>query len=102
MSTFALRLPDSLYAHAKKLAERDQASLNQFITVAVAEKVSALDTAAFFSERAAHGWEGVIGFCLARNARRAGEDFQDQLYRSPSTATGGGIGNQSHRGPSDL
>lgn len=55
MSTFALRLPDSLYAHAKKLAERDQASLNQFITVAVAEKVSALDTAAFFSERAAHG-----------------------------------------------
>ena len=55
MSTFALRLPDSLYAHAKKLAERDQASLNQFITVAVAEKVSALDTATFFSERAARG-----------------------------------------------
>ena len=55
MSTFALRLPDSLYAHAKKLAERDQASLNQFITVAVAEKVSALDTAAFFAERAARG-----------------------------------------------
>ena len=55
MSTFALRLPDSLYAHAKKLAERDQASLNQFITVAVAEKVSALDTATFFAERAARG-----------------------------------------------
>lgn len=55
MSTFALRLPDSLYAHAKKLAEQDQASLNQFITVAVAEKVSAWNTAAFFSERAARG-----------------------------------------------
>ncbi|MGB4117896.1 MAG: toxin-antitoxin system HicB family antitoxin [Polaromonas sp.] len=55
MSTFALRLPDSLYAHAKKLAERDQASLNQFITVAVAEKVSALDAATFFAERAARG-----------------------------------------------
>lgn len=55
MSTFALRLPDSLYAHAKKLAEQDQASLNQFITVAVAEKVSALDTATFFTERAARG-----------------------------------------------
>ena len=48
MSTFALRLPDSLYAHAKLLAEQDQASLNQFITVAVAEKVSALQTADFF------------------------------------------------------
>jgi hypothetical protein len=51
MSTFALRLPDSLYAHARKLAEQDQASLNQFITVAVAEKVSALNAAAFFAER---------------------------------------------------
>lgn len=52
MSTFALRLPDSLHAHAKRLAEKDQASLNQFITVAVAEKVSALQTAEFFSQRA--------------------------------------------------
>ncbi len=52
MSTFALRLPDSLYKHAKQLAEQDQASLNQFITVAVAEKVSALQTAEFFAERA--------------------------------------------------
>ena len=52
MSTFALRLPDSLYAHAKQLAEQDQASLNQFITVAVAEKVSAYQTAAFFTQRA--------------------------------------------------
>lgn len=51
MSTFALRLPDSLYAHVKLLAEQDQAPLNQFITVAVAEKVSALQTADFFSER---------------------------------------------------
>ena len=52
MSTFALRLPESLYAQAKLLAERDQASLNQFITVAVAEKVSALQTAEFFAQRA--------------------------------------------------
>lgn len=51
MSTFALRLPESLYAHAKLLAERDQASLNQFITVAVAEKVSAMQTAEFFAQR---------------------------------------------------
>jgi hypothetical protein len=54
MSTFALRLPESLYAHAKLLAEQDQASLNQFITVAVAEKVSALQIAAFFAQRAGY------------------------------------------------
>lgn len=52
MSTFALRLPDSLHAHAKQLAEKDHASLNQFITVAVAEKVSALEAAEFFAQRA--------------------------------------------------
>lgn len=55
MSTFALRLPESLHEHAKKLAEQDQTSLNQFIAVAVAEKVSAMDTATFFEQRAARG-----------------------------------------------
>ena len=53
MSTFALRLPDSLHAHAKRLAQQDHASLNQFITLAVAEKVSALETSQFFAQRAA-------------------------------------------------
>lgn len=51
MSFFGLDLPDSLYAHAKLLAEQDQASLNQFITVAVAGKVSALQRAEFFAQR---------------------------------------------------
>ena len=65
MSTFALRLPDSLYAHARKLAEQDQASLNQFITVAVAEKVSALNAAAFFAERAGAAKSGDLASFLA-------------------------------------
>jgi hypothetical protein len=65
MSTFALRLPDSLYAQARKLAEQDQASLNQFITVAVAEKVSALHTAAFFAERAGAAAPGDLARVLA-------------------------------------
>lgn len=52
MSQFALRLPDSLHEYAKKLAADDDASLNQFIVMAVAEKVSAYKTEAFFKERA--------------------------------------------------
>jgi predicted HicB family RNase H-like nuclease len=40
MTTFALRLPDSLHAHATKLAERDQASLNQFIILACVPAVA--------------------------------------------------------------
>jgi len=52
MSQVALRLPDSLHQYAKQLAARDDTSLNQFILTAVAEKISALNTEAFFQERA--------------------------------------------------
>lgn len=71
MSTFALRLPESLYAHAKKLAEQDQASLNQFITVAVAEKVSALQTAEFFAQRAGNSKKGDLAQVLLKVKDRA-------------------------------
>ena len=52
MSQFALRIPDSLAGYAKELAREDNVSLNQFIVLALAEKVSALKTEAFFLERA--------------------------------------------------
>ena len=34
-----------------KVAKEDQTSINQFIAIAVAEKISALDTEAFFNKR---------------------------------------------------
>jgi hypothetical protein len=71
MSTFALRLPESLYAHAKLLAEQDQASLNQFITVAVAEKVSALQTADFFAQRAGKSKKDDLVKFLSKVKNRA-------------------------------
>jgi hypothetical protein len=52
MSQYALRIPDSLAGYAKELASEDNVSLNQFIVLALAEKVSALKTATFFRERA--------------------------------------------------
>lgn len=55
MSQVALRRPDSIHQYAKQLAAEDDASLNQFIVMAVAEKVSAHKTEAFFKERAAMG-----------------------------------------------
>ncbi len=39
---------------AKKVAESEGVALNQFINVAVAEKVSALRTESYFLARAAH------------------------------------------------
>lgn len=55
MSTLSLRLPDSLHRKAKDLAERDGVSINQFVTLAVAEKLSALMTEDYLLERARRG-----------------------------------------------
>jgi hypothetical protein len=52
-SNFALRLQGSLLEEARKVAEQEGVALNQFINVAVAEKLSAIRTAAFFAERRA-------------------------------------------------
>lgn len=54
-SNFALRLQPSLMEEAKKVAKAEGVAVNQLINVAVAEKVSALRTEAYFAERAAQG-----------------------------------------------
>ena len=52
-SNYALRLLTSLKAEAEKVAAEEGTTLNQFINVAVAEKLAALRTARYFQERAA-------------------------------------------------
>ena len=52
-SNFALRLQQSLLDEARKVAETEGVALNQFINVAVAEKLSALRTEDYFRERVA-------------------------------------------------
>ena len=47
----SLNLPASLKSAAEEFAERDGVSLNQFISVALAEKVGAQKAAVFFTER---------------------------------------------------
>lgn len=52
-SSYPLKLPASVKAAAQRLARADGVSLNQFIAVAVAEKIGALEAAeAFFKRRA--------------------------------------------------
>jgi hypothetical protein len=54
-SNFALRLQPSLLEEARKLAEAEGVALNQLINVAVAEKLSALRTADYFTSRGGRG-----------------------------------------------
>lgn len=53
MSSYALRLPESLKQAAKRIAAADDTTMNQFFVVAIAEKISAMETAKFFEQRAA-------------------------------------------------
>jgi hypothetical protein len=52
-AAYPLKLPASVKAAAARLAKADGVSLNQFIAVAVAEKVGVLETAQEFLDRRA-------------------------------------------------
>jgi len=53
MSQMTLRLPDSLHKSLKEIAEKENISANQFVALAVAEKITALTTADLIEQRAA-------------------------------------------------
>ena len=55
MSTLSLRLPESLHRSVGELAREEGISINQVISTAVAEKLSALRTVEILGERAARG-----------------------------------------------
>ena len=54
-STYPLRLPRSVKAEVERRAKADGISVNQFVATAVAEKLSAMNTAVFFAERRDRG-----------------------------------------------
>lgn len=55
MSTLSLRIPDSLHRTLKSAAEQDGVSINQFVSLAVAEKLAALQSFNLIAEKAAKG-----------------------------------------------
>ena len=55
MSNITIRLPDSLHKQLRDLARREGISINQFVSSAVAEKMSALLSEEYLDERARRG-----------------------------------------------
>lgn len=55
MSTLSLRLPESLHNEVRTLVKNEGISINQFVSSAVAEKMSALLTEKYLLERAKKG-----------------------------------------------
>jgi hypothetical protein len=53
LTTYPLRLPRSIKAGVEQLSKQDGISINQFVTIAVAEKLAIMQAESYFAERAA-------------------------------------------------
>lgn len=83
MAQYALRVPESLMAYAREVAQEEQVSMNQFFVTAIAEKVSALKTESYFKERLARANAAAQSPDAAPLA-----GFGAWLATSPATAAG--------------
>ena len=81
MSAISLRLPESLHRAARDLARAENISINQLITLALAEKVSALAAEDFIQKRAARTSRQKFVNALAKIPRAEPADY-DRLPAS--------------------
>jgi hypothetical protein len=78
-STYPLKLPTSIKKAAQRLAREDGVSLNQWIAVAVAEKVGVMETAAEFFKKRAEGATGEGLMKFLRNAPNTRPEPEDAI-----------------------
>lgn len=75
MSTVSLRLPNSIHKRVKQLAQKDGVSINQFISVALTEKVSVMNAVDYLEKRAKRGSRKKFENVLNKVSNRAPEPF---------------------------
>ena len=78
MSTLSVRLPLSLHRHLREVSVREGVSMNQIISAAVGEKLSALMTAEYLGERAQRGSRQAYEAVL-RKVRALAPEEGDEL-----------------------
>jgi hypothetical protein len=66
MSALSIRLPESLHKYAKEYASHEGISVNQLISTALAEKLSALATEDYLELRAKRGSRKSFDAALSR------------------------------------
>ena len=77
MSTLSLRLPDSLHEEIKALAKNEGVSINQFISSAVAEKMSALLTEKYLAQRSKKGSKAKFLAAMSKVADVKPDNFDE-------------------------
>jgi len=66
MSALSLRLPNSIHRHIKEIASDEGVSINQFISTAVSEKISAITTESYLAQRAKKANKAEFSAILAK------------------------------------
>lgn len=79
MTTISLRLPDSLHQMVRELVKEEGISINQFITLALAEKLSAIATESYLEERARRGSKVRFLAAMAKAPDIEPPDERDRL-----------------------
>jgi hypothetical protein len=74
MSTIQVQIPDSLQKSLDDLAARDGISIDQFISTAIAEKLSALMTENYLIEKAKKGKSRKVSGNLNKSSRLPATD----------------------------
>ena len=77
LSTYPLRLPRSIRAGVERASKRDGVSINQFVSIAVAEKLAMLEAETYFAERQARADLDAFDRLMARQTGeppRAGDE----------------------------
>ena len=78
-STYPVKLPPSIGNAARKLAEEDGVSLSQWVSIAVAQKISSVETAEAFFKRRSQGADQVDFLEFLRNAPDRAPDPGDEI-----------------------
>lgn len=77
LTTYPLRLPRSIRAGLERLSKQDGTSINQFVSIAVAEKLAMLQAETYLRERAERADPGAFDRILSRaggEAPRPGDE----------------------------
>ena len=66
MSALSVRIPKSMHEQLRELASEEGVSINQFVTLAIAEKIATLTTIEYLQQRAKLGSREKLLAALAK------------------------------------
>jgi hypothetical protein len=79
LSTYPLRLPRSIRSGVERLSKEDGISINQFVSIAVAEKLAMMQAQDYFAQRSARADLAAFDQLMQRSGGeppRAGDEVK--------------------------